>query len=315
MVAERSQRREVRRGLAVLAVLVFMFLGIFFLADVRRLFTRTSHLHVLMPSAAGLTRGSLVWIAGQTVGEVEEITVRPPGVDSIERVHVRMKVEDRHFEHIRRDSEARVTSFRVIGDPVLDITPGTPTAPAIQPGDTLRMRTVGTSAAVMARARSLQAHLKQLVADSRTIAGQARQRQDQATRLGRQLAATKREFEEFVDAVQFGPINVFSDPQFQQALSGLNETIGELKTSFTRASERARKARADAGPAFQRLSARADTIQHEIARLQASIAQSGGGLLVRAQTDTAIVKGLHRAQTQLDSLIAETKRNPLRFWF
>ena len=315
MVVERSQKREVLVGGALLGVLFLLFFGIFFLADVRRLFTKTDKLLVLMPTAAGLKSGSLVWIAGETVGEVKEILVRPPDSDSLERVLLKIEVEERHLEHIRRDSEARVTSFRVIGDPVLDITPGTRTAPPIKEGDTLRIRTTGTPAAVIARARSLKAELELLLTDTRTLAGQAKQRKQQAARMGQQLAVIMREFQEFTFAVQEGPLNTFSDPEFKRTLTSLSKTIGDLKTSFTRAGERASRARADAGPAFQRLSARADTIQQEIARLQASIAQSGGGLLIRAQTDTAIVKGLHRAQTQLDSLIAETKRNPLRFWF
>jgi hypothetical protein len=53
----------------------------------------------------------------------------------------------------------------------------------------------------------------------------------------------------------------------------------------------------------------------EIASLQEAVNSGGGGLLVRAQKDSAIIKGLHRARNQLDSLIAETKSNPLRFWF
>ena len=58
-----------------------------------------------------------------------------------------------------------------------------------------------------------------------------------------------------------------------------------------------------------------DTIRAILTDIQARIDAGGGGLLIRAQTDTAIIKAFHEAQVQLDSLIAETKRNPSRFWF
>jgi ABC-type transporter Mla subunit MlaD len=315
MPTERSQKREIVQGAAALGCAVFLFLGIFFLADVRRLFTRTDTLFVLMPSAAGLQAGSLVWIAGQTVGEVKEITVRPPGTDSLQRVLIRIDVEERYREHIRHDSDVRVTSARLIGDAVLDITPGTPTARAVEEHDTLRLRRVGSPAEALARATALQASLQQLVTDTRALGAQTRTRMQQGERLRKQLAVTLREFTDFVDVMQQGPLNTFSDPEFNRLLSSLGKTIGELQNSFKRAAERARRARGNAGPAFDRLAARADTIQLEIAKLQAGMNSGGGGLLVRAQKDSAIVKGLHRAQLQLDSLIAESKRNPLRFWF
>jgi ABC-type transporter Mla subunit MlaD len=298
-----------------MGVLLLVFLAVFFAADVRQLFTRTDELYVLMPTAAGLREGALVWIAGQTVGEVEHIEVRPPGSDSLARVLVRIEVERRHREHVRADSEARVTSFRIIGDPVLDISPGHPALPGIEPGDTLRLRSQGTPAAAMQRAASLQASLRELLAESRQVSTHARSRSAQAQRLARQLATSARELRALTLSVQEGPLNTFSDPQFQAIMASLSGTVRELRQSFAQASQRARAAQADAAPALTRLAARADTISAALTQLQLAIEAGGGGLLVRAQTDSAIVKALHGAQAQLDSLAAETRRNPLRFWF
>lgn len=298
-----------------LGVFTVLFLLVFFAADVRRMFTPMATVYVFMPSAAGLREGSLVWIAGQTVGEVKTIEVRPPDSDSLERVLVRARVERKHLEHVRRDSEARITSFRMVGDPVLDITPGTPSQPPFEPNDTLRMRRAGTPSAAIERAQSLQVSLKSLIAESRTLGTQARNRSAQTIRLTNHLGATSRELRAFTDAVNNGPLNTLSDPEFKRIVQSLSTMMGELRTSFTEAAERARRAQADAEPALRRLAARADTISAQINQLQTAITRSGGGLLVRAQTDTAIVKALHEAQAQMDSLIAETKRNPLRFWF
>jgi ABC-type transporter Mla subunit MlaD len=315
MPGERSQNREALMGGIALASLILAFLFIFFLADLKRMFTRTDDLYVLMPSAAALKSGSLVWIAGRTVGQVKAITVRPPGTSSLQRVLIRIEVERRYREHIRRDSEVRVTSFRVIGDPVLDITPGSRAAPAIQPNDTLRFRSEGTPNAAMARARSLHASFQQLLAESKSLTTRARDRSARSQHLSQQLAASARELRTFSLAVQQGPLNTLSDPEFQQVMNGVASTIGELRHSFARAAERARTAQSEAEPGLRRLSARADTIAQAIEQLQQAIAQGGGGLLTRAVTDSAIFKALHGAQAQLDSLVVETQRSPWRFWF
>ena len=315
MWGERSQKREAMLGAAAIGFMVLAFLLIFFLADVRRAFIKTDALVVLMPTAAGLRAGSEVWIAGRTVGEVTDILVRPPDVDSMRRVAISIKVEHEAIDHIRRDSEARITSFSLIGDPVLDITPGTPAGAPIQPNDSLLMRSYGSPAVAIASAVSLRENLKKLVADSRTLATPTRERSRQVALMLQHLDVTKREFETFTDIMQHGPLNVFSDPEFNRVVGQLGRTIGELQASFQQAAQRARNANSESGPVFTRLAARADTISQEIAKLQAAMKAGGGGLLVRAQTDTAIVKALHRAQVQLDSLIVESKRNPTRFFF
>jgi ABC-type transporter Mla subunit MlaD len=315
MPGERSQKREALRGALTLIALSLVFVLIFFAADVRRLFTPMATLHVVMPSAAGLQKGAAVLLAGQTVGEIESIEVRPPNADTLDRVVLSVRVERRHLEHIREDSEARITSLRMVGDPVIDILPGTATQPALQPGDTLRTRTAATPASAMKRAVSLQESLQGLIAESRTLGTQARDRAAQAKRLNARLATTSRELRAFTAAVRGGPLNTLSDPEFKRIVGSLGDMIGELRSTFMQAADRARAARGDAEPALRRLAARADTISAQISQLQNAIAQSGGGLLVRAQTDSAIVKALHEAQVQMDSLIAETKRNPLRFWF
>ena len=89
----------------------------------------------------------------------------------------------------------------------------------------------------------------------------------------------------------------------------------ELRAQLEAAGERARAAHSDASPSLERLAAHADTISSILAELDTRVKQGGGGLMIRAQRDSAISKGLHRAQQLVDSLIAETKRNPLRFWF
>jgi hypothetical protein len=68
----------------------------------------------------------------------------------------------------------------------------------------------------------------------------------------------------------------------------------------------------DVTAGLRRLQSRADSLT---ALLDSAAQSLSGGLLVRAQRDSALVHAVFRARAQLDSLIAETKRNPLRFFF
>ena len=129
------------------------------------------------------------------------------------------------------------------------------------------------------------------------------------------LTVSAREMKALTLALQDGPLNTLSDPELHRMMSEIFRSVDELGSVFTQAAERARAARAEAAPALERLAARTDTISARIADLQQAMAASGGGLLTRAQSDSAIIKAMHGAQLQLDSLVAETKRNPLRFWF
>ena len=315
MPSDRSQKRQAVLGTLTLLFLVVLFLGIFFLPDIRAWLTPTDRLYVQMPSAAGLRSGSAVWIAGQTAGEVKRIDVLPPSFDSTRRVTVRIEVGRRYREQIRRDSEARVTTTGLMGDAVLEISPGSATQPVIAPNDTLRFRLTGSPEAALARARSLHSSLQQLVAEARTVERDAQARSAQAKRLQTQLRTLGREFEQFTLAVQDGPLNTLSDPEFQQLVRDVGRTVGELRTAFAQAAQRARATGEAAAPTLRRLTARMDTINTAMQELQAGMTRGGGGFLVRAQTDSAIIKALHDARMQLDSVVAETRRNPLRFWF
>jgi hypothetical protein len=149
----------------------------------------------------------------------------------------------------------------------------------------------------------------------RSYKGPATRRVADLNRIDRQLHASTVGLRKLMNDLSTSPMQTFSGPAWSRMLNSLTANGRELNAQVRAAAERARAAHSDARPSLERLTARTDTIAAVLADLNARVAQSGGGLLIRAQRDSAIVKGLHEAQVQLDSLIAETKRNPLRFWF
>jgi hypothetical protein len=100
------------------------------------------------------------------------------------------------------------------------------------------------------------------------VAARARDRQAQARRMMSRLTISARELRDFTTAVQEGPINTLSDPEFNRVVKSLGATVTELRNSFARAADRAAAARAEAEPALRRLVARTDTISKAISQLQ-----------------------------------------------
>ena len=74
-----SERRNVRRGLALVATLVMISLGVFFSDFAIRATAEGERITVYATAAPGLSAGSPVWVAGRPMGRVLSVGFRPPG--------------------------------------------------------------------------------------------------------------------------------------------------------------------------------------------------------------------------------------------
>jgi ABC-type transporter Mla subunit MlaD len=311
----RSQTRKALAGLGIAAAVVAGVVFVFFVPAIIRLLQPSMKIVALSDDAGTLQKESKVWLAGREVGTVLKVAVRPAKTDSMERVAITMRVPRKYNSQIRRDSQARITTARFIGEQVIDISPGSASAPMLNDMDSLRVRHRGTIEALLVNALQLDSSFKRLFASMRTATSPARNRTAELKRINRQLAASMTGMRELMEHMRRSPMRALSDPAMQRTLDHLRAQSRELSTQLNAAAGRARAAHNDARPSLERLARRADTISAVLADVKGRIAQGGGGILFRAQSDSAIVKGIHDAQVQLDSLMAVTKRSPLRFWF
>jgi len=312
---KRSQSRKVTMGMTIAAVVLALTLLVFFAPNVARLFQPSIRIVALMDDAIALKDNAGVWIAGRPVGLVESVKFRSMRSDSSERIAVTLRIPRKYASLVRRDSEARITSQRLIGRPVVDISPGSPGAAALRDMDSIRVRPRGTLEAIMDKTKRLNVSFDALFDEMRAAKRPAERRVEDIDRLERQFSASLEGMKQLVDALDESPIAVLSDPQWKRSVNSLSENGRDLTAQLRAAANRARAAHSDARPSLERLASRADTISSILEGIKAQVTQTGGGLLIRAQSDSAIVAGLHEARVQLDSLIAQTKRNPLRFWF
>jgi len=111
--------------------------GIYRVGDLFNVFADRYELVTLVPSAAGLLEGSAVTLAGQRVGQVDEIEFLPVTDGGPNHLSIRFSVDEKVREHIRADSWARIRTQGLLGDKYIDITPGTAAYAVLSPGDTI----------------------------------------------------------------------------------------------------------------------------------------------------------------------------------
>lgn len=82
-------------------------------------FTRMTTLYFFSDNATGIKRGMAVKILGFNIGEVESIAIEPNA-----KVRVRIAVQSDYMRFITLDSRARLFKEGLIGESVIEVTPG-----------------------------------------------------------------------------------------------------------------------------------------------------------------------------------------------
>jgi len=130
---------QVRVGLLLLVGLALLVIGVLFIGRVGHVFGHRYRLVTLMGSAEGLVPGAAVQLAGQNVGQVDEIHWLEPEerARTGESVAVWLAVNQEVQPQIRADSKVTVRTQGLLGDRILDIRPGSAGARVLAEGDTL----------------------------------------------------------------------------------------------------------------------------------------------------------------------------------
>ncbi len=162
---------QLRVGAVILAAIGIVALAGYKLGQAANLFTRRYELIVFLPAANGLRPGGSVTLAGQLVGTVKEIQFLPVDFDTTRNLRIVARIDRSLSSQIRRNSEARLRTMGLLGDKVLDISPGTPSFAVLEPGDTLRAAVSLDYDAVIEKAASAVDDMVALTHDLHTITG------------------------------------------------------------------------------------------------------------------------------------------------
>lgn len=188
---------QLRVAGVILVALAILGMAAYKLGQAANLFAKRYELVVFLPSANGLRPGGSVTLAGQLVGTVKEIEFLPVDLDTTRNLRVVARIDRDLREQIRRDSEARLRTMGLLGDKVLDISPGTPQFAVLQPGDTLRVAPSLDFEAVLEKAAGAVDDVVILTADLRKITGGLAQGQGTVG----QLLTNRRMYDELTGAM------------------------------------------------------------------------------------------------------------------
>lgn len=128
---------QIRIGIFVLTSLV-VFVGlIYFLGAEARLFEAKYDLVAEFTEVGGLISGATVRLAGVQIGRVTRVRLpeEPAG-----KVRVTLTIARRFADRIRKDSVARIETQGLLGDKLVEISLGSPGAPALKPGESIATR-------------------------------------------------------------------------------------------------------------------------------------------------------------------------------
>jgi phospholipid/cholesterol/gamma-HCH transport system substrate-binding protein len=129
MARKKLAWAELRVGILVLASFTILALAIVLISGEAGFFTPKYTLRTYLPSASGLRKGSLVWVAGIEVGNVDAVNITS-SPDPNKAVEVIMKINEKYRDAIREDSSAVLGSIGLLGDKYVDISRGsTPSKP------------------------------------------------------------------------------------------------------------------------------------------------------------------------------------------
>ena len=162
---------QLRVGLVILLAVAVIGVAIYKLGEAANLFAKRYELIAYLPDANGLKQGGSVMLAGQLVGSVTKIEFLPVDSDTTRNLRLTLAIDENIREQIRRDSKGKLRTLGLLGDKVFDITPGTPKAAVLAPGDTVRIAQSLDYEAVIAQASGAVADMVALTRDLHAITG------------------------------------------------------------------------------------------------------------------------------------------------
>lgn len=307
--------RELVPGLAVSAGLALVAWLVLRYGQVGAMRGDTIELVAPVASARGIMRGSEVWLAGYPIGKVRNVEFRGLEADTTARLVMRLQISARHRTQLRRDSYAQIRSgANLIGNPVVFILPGSPEAPLLADGDTLRTRPQIDPESFSSQVALASRHFPEIIGNVKLINAQLNASEgtlgallgDNTGRLqvvSARAGAVARKIGAGDGTVGLALGRGGLATRAQAAMAQADTLRALLASSETSAG----RFRRDSTLAIQ-VRALLDEVSIVRARLDAPAGTAG-----RALQDRAIFEQLAGLERELGALMADIKRRPLRY--
>ena len=132
-MAKTQTEKSIRVGLLVTAALFILMVFLFFIGSEQKIFARKNEYEVRLSNVTGLAEGNPVRMSGVTIGVIRDIKL--PQDPNQKEVEIQLMVDRKFAERIRTDSRVRLKKLGLLtGDSYIEVTPGSPRFPALEPG-------------------------------------------------------------------------------------------------------------------------------------------------------------------------------------
>ena len=308
--------RDVTVGLIALAALIGAGTLVLVFARVGALHGRTIRLYAVTHEATGVLPGTEVWLAGQKVGRVEAVGFRPPTTDTALRVLMTLEVLDEYRPQIRHGTRVAIRpGTSLIGSPVLFVATARPTAgPPVRDGDTLFANQTDQIETIRTRVTTTAGTELPVILDNlRVLAVQLRTAQGTLGALGIEgidrLGATARVLGEVVDraSASRGTVGGVRSGQLASRARAVLGRVNAVRARLANPGTSAGRFRTDSS-----LWRSIDSLRTDLAAVQ-QLLDSPDGTAGRLRQDAQLRRELEQAHGELDALLADTRRNPLRY--
>ncbi|HVA02069.1 MAG TPA: MlaD family protein [Terriglobia bacterium] len=162
---------QLRVGALVIAGLVVLAVGIFFISGQVGFFTHRYSLKTYFSSASSLRQGAQVRLAGIAVGNVENIRISQYTEPS-RAVEIDMRVARKYQDQIRTDSVATVETVGLLGESYVDISRGGPSQSPLTDGGVVQSHEEADIKQIVQNANDVVSNLRVLSSKLNDITGQ-----------------------------------------------------------------------------------------------------------------------------------------------
>jgi len=128
----RKNLNTIKLGAFVIVAIILFIYGLYRIGDQKSFLSNDITLFVDFENVKGLRPGNNVRYSGITIGSVEEINILNDTT-----LRVRLAVEQDATTYLRKNAQAEVGSSGLVGNMLINISPGSEKAALITPGDVL----------------------------------------------------------------------------------------------------------------------------------------------------------------------------------
>lgn len=295
-------------GGVIIAVIVVISGLILSIDELSRSREEHVRLYAVLPDAGTVTSGAPVWLTGHEVGRVEAITFLAPGAMPGQHILAELSLPQEHLDQIRRDSGVRVVTASLMGQPLIEVMPGSRAAGAVLPGDTLRSQVRSDDPIDFARVEALGERFQDIKRNAAAIDSMLSRRAPALEGMQAGFSASAAELDRLKTTVRAGPLSELSEARLAERVERISADFAAVRRGLDR------YGRGQLAAQLEGLDERTDALRAELDSLAAATS-TPYGFIGRVAADSALMKALNGARAQLDSLVRETTADPFRYFF